>query len=154
MADSERFHVKLGLSGTYWDRRPEYEVVFNSKIIHKGCINVDSDQVEYIEFDIEYETESAELAIRLFNKLPTDTVLSEDKAVILKDMLLNIVSLEMDEIDIKSLLHSKSKYHTDYPVKFQDQTTQLVTECVNLGWNGTWKLTWTNPFYIWLLENL
>jgi hypothetical protein len=75
-------------------------------------------------------------------------VQNEDKSAIVKDMLLNVVSVEIDEIDIGHLLHSKSTFTGD------DPTRPVLSNCVNLGWNGTWKLTFTSPFYIWLLENI
>jgi len=155
MADLEKVHVKLGISGTYWDRKPLYSVLFNDQEIQTAAVSGASGEIEYVEFDAEYDTELAVLKIRLFNKVPTDTVLTRDRTGIEKDMLLNIVSIEIDKIDLGPTLPWKlSEYHTDQSVQFHGENTHLVKNCVNLGWNGTWSLTWSNPFYIWLLENI
>jgi len=150
----EKLHIKLGLSGTYWDRRPEYEIIFNGTTITAGAITGASGDIEYIDFDVEYTTESAKLEIKLLNKIEYDTVQSEDKTSILNDMLLNIELVEIDEINLKQVLRNVCEYTPDTPVTWQGETTQLVKNCINLGWNGTWNLTWTAPFYVWLLENM
>ena len=154
MADLEKIHVKLGISGTYWDKRPKYRVLFNDTIIEESEIAAESDEVVYIEFDSEYNSDSGTLKIQLLNKTDEDTIENEDLTVILKDMLLNIVSIEVDEIDLGQILYEHSEYVPDFPVVFAGETTQLVKKCINLGWNGTWSLTWDNPFYIWLLEKI
>jgi hypothetical protein len=146
VADLERVHVKLGLSGTYWDNRPSFRISFNDQVLKEAMISGDSDVVEYHEFDVEYSAEQAVLKIELLNKTYRDTVLSEDKTEILKDMLLNIVSMEIDEIDMGYIPYHHSEY---YPVG-----RDSLKNCVNLGWNGAWTLTWANPFYLWLLENI
>ena len=154
MADKESLHFKIGISGTYWDKRPQYSIAVGNDIIKEGAISVASDETEYIEFDYETDLDAPCLKISLLNKTDQDTVQNEDKTAIVNDMLLNIVSVEIDEIDIGHLIYGLSEYHVDVPVKVDDVTTQIVKHCVNLGWNGTWQLSWDNPFYIWLLENI
>jgi hypothetical protein len=74
---------------------------------------------------------------------------------------LNIDSIEIDEIDLGSLLWTASKYYPNYPVVYKTKMQsegvnlpELVDNCVNLGWNGKWTLPFQSPFYIWLLENI
>lgn len=145
MADLEKLHLKLGLSGTYWDKRPSFRISFNDQVLTESTIS--STEVEYHEFDIESDTEQAVLKIELLNKEDSDTVQNEDKTAILQDMLLNIVSIEVDDISLGMVPFEHSEYR---PVN----RTDVVKNCMNLGWNGAWTLTWTSPFYIWLLENL
>lgn len=152
--DLEKLHIKLGLSGTYWDTKPQYRITVNDFLIKEGEIVADSDLVEFIEFDVEYSTEIAKLNISLLNKSDRDTVQSPDKTEILKDMLLNIESLEIDEIEVGHLIYNLGTYTVDKPVYYNGEATTTVKNCTNLGWNGTWSLTWTNPFYVWLLENI
>jgi hypothetical protein len=147
MADLEKLHVKLGLSGTYWDKRPSFCIRFNDQVIKQETITSDSDVVEYFEFDVECDTEFGELSISLLNKSDSDTVENEDKTGILKDMLLNIDSLEVDDISLGMIPFNHSEY---YPAG----KDTVIKNCVNLGWNGTWKLKWQSPFYIWLLETM
>lgn len=148
MNDLERVHVKLGVSGTYWDKRPQYRVEYNDTVVCSGEITSESDVIEYVEFDCEYSTDDVALRVYLTNKTDSDTVENEDKTAIVKDMLLNIVSCEIDEIDLGNLIYDKTEFVPDDPAK------PVLKICVNLGWNGAWCLRWTNPFYIWLLENI
>ena len=147
MSDSEKLHIKIGLSGTYWDKKPNYTVEVNDIVFFNKDVDTSSDEVFYLEFDVESDAVNNSLAIRLNNKTDSDTIQSEDKTAILKDMLLNIVSIEIDEINLGQLTYSLSEYTVD-------ATKEVHTNFVNLGWNGKWSLTWTNPFYIWLLENI
>jgi len=151
MNDLERVHVKLGVSGTYWDKKPQYRVMCNDKVLHEGTITAESDVVEYVEFDCEDGEEQVEFKVSLLNKDSTDVVKDNDDPVnfkIVKDMLLNIVSLEVDEIALGNLIYEKTEFVPEDPDR------PVLKICVNLGWNGTWTLRWTNPFYIWLLENI
>ena len=146
----EKLHVKIGVSGTFWDRRPVYSMLLNEyKIIESREIAEATDVVEYVEFDVDL-TEGTEykLFIRLENKTNSDVVQNEDKTAILNDMLLNIVSIEIDEIALGTLIHTQSQFVGD------DVNRPVLTQCTNLGWNGTWEISFTSPFYIWLLENL
>ena len=102
---------------------------------------------EYVEFECEIPEGDNTLEIKLLNKEDSDTVQNEDKSAIVKDMLLNVESLEIDDIDLDSLKWTASKF---VPV---DTTKPTLESCVNLGWNGTYSLTFTSPFYLWLLEN-
>jgi len=160
MSTSEQVHVKLGISGTFWNRRPQYQILINDDLIKAGEIVADCDEVEYIEFDAKYSTDVATLKVQFLGKTNADVQKDNSDPVdfkIINDMLLNIVSLEIDEIDLGPLLYTVSEYYTDEPVTVtwqNGETTQLIKNCVNLGWNGTWQISWDNPFYIWLLENI
>lgn len=148
MADVEKLHFKIGLSGTYWDKKPIYSVLVNTDTVETREVSTASDEVFYVEFDRELAEGPATLSILLQNKDDSDVVQNEDKTAILKDLLLNIVSIEIDEIDLGNLIYSQSVFTGN------DSTRPVLENCVNLGWNGTWTLTFTSPFYIWLLENI
>jgi hypothetical protein len=112
----------------------------------------ESGATEIIEFVADYSTESAVITVELLNKRPTDTVENADKTGILQDMVLDVVSLEIDDINLGPLLHSVSEYRPVYPEHYSGDP--VILDCVTLGWNGVWSIRWTNPFYIWLLESL
>jgi len=148
MSDLEKLHFKISIGGTYWKKVPVYSILINDKVIQSAKVAGASDEVEIIEFDADIEEGPARLQIRLENKDWTDTIQNEDKTEILKDMLLNIVSVEIDEIDLGNLIFTKSEFVGD------DSSRPVLDCCVNLGWNGTWTLPFDSPFYIWLLENI
>jgi len=148
MDTSEKLHFKIGLAGTYWDKKPIYSISVNDAIIETQEIESPSGEVFFVEFDRKVVEGPLSLKIRLENKHWTDTVQNEDKTEILKDMVLNIKSVEIDEIDLGTLIWSKSVFTGD------DSDRPVLEYCVDLGWNGTWSLPMESPFYIWLLENI
>ena len=149
MSDSEQLHFKIGLSGTYWSKSPVYSILVNDKIIvdHK-TITAATDEVFYEEFDYAAQEGPMTLKIRLENKDNGDTVENEDKTAFIKDMVLNIKTVEIDEIDIGNLIYTNSKFVGDDPAR------PVLDNCINLGWNGAWTFPFESPFYIWLLTNL
>jgi hypothetical protein len=154
MSDRESLTFKIGISGTYWDRCPQFEISLNDQIFHQGVISAPSGQTEYHEFSAELSAGDHVLGIRLLNKQPTDTVQSSDKSQIVKDLLLNVESIEIDDVEIAGAKWYDSEYITDQSVQFEGQTVNRLEKCVNLGFNGQYRLKFTSPFYIWLLEKL
>jgi len=149
MSDTEKLHFKIGIAGTYWKKVPVYSILINDSVVvdHKAVTGA-SEETYYEEFDYTLEEGPAVLKILLENKDNGDTIVGDDGNTILKDMLLNIKSIEIDEIDIGSLIYSNSKFVGN------EDTRPVLDGCVDLGWNGTWTFPFESPFYIWLLENL
>jgi len=148
MSDTEKLHFKIGVGGTYWKKVPVYSILVNDQLIQTTEIKSPSGEVDIIEFDAELDEGPARLQIRLENKDDTDVVQSADKTEILQDLLLNIKTVEIDEIDLGNLVFTKSEFVGD------DSNRPVLDKCVDLGWNGTWTLPFESPFYIWLLENI
>jgi hypothetical protein len=160
MSDKETLHFKIGLSGSSAKKHPKFKIFVNNIEFVYTQLTSDVNVTEYFEFDAEIAEGECALVIELVNKSMHDTVL-DNNGNIVEDLLLNIDSIEIDEIDLGSLLWTASDYMPNYPEKHIAKMTQLgqqlpesVKNCVNLGWNGTWTLTFTSPFYIWLLETL
>ena len=141
----EKLKFRIGLTGTFWDQQPKFTVWVDETKLAEG---VASAEIQYIEFFIEVDNDlKHELKVRLENKTDRDTVTDND--IIVKDMLLNIESVEIDGIDIGHLKWVASKFYPD------DTATRPVLDgCVNLGWNGAYTIEFTCPYYLWLLENL
>lgn len=150
---TEILKFKIGLSGTFFDRRPEYVIKINDQEYVKNTVSVNSDEIFYVEFDADLNAyENYCLNISLVNKTNKDTKVVD--GAIVNDMLLNVVSVEVDEIDLGSLIWTASEYFPDHPREFNGEIVSSLKNCVNLGWNGTYKLPFTTPFYIWLLESI
>jgi hypothetical protein len=145
---TETLHFKIGLAGTYWSKQPKYSILINDTIYNTDTINNASEETFYVEFDADIEEGPCALKIRLENKDWTDTVQNEDKTAILKDMLLNIRSVEIDDINLGNLVYTKTQFVGDDPAR------PVLDKCQDLGWNGAWILAFESPFYIWLLENI
>jgi len=160
MKEQETLHFKIGLSGSSDKKHPEFKIYVNENELVSGTLTSPANQVEYFEFDTVLDEGDCSLTIEFLNKSMYDTVLDVN-GVIVEDLLLNIDSIEIDEIDLGSLLWTASDYRPDYPDKHKLKMAQSgqaleesVKNCVNLGWNGKWILPFTSPFYIWLLENI
>lgn len=150
--NAENLKFKIGLSGTFYQKRPQYSILINNIETVSGTVTADSNEIFFVEFDYNFdENTTNKLQIRLENKTPFDTMVVNGD--IIKDMLLNIESISIDSIDLGFLIWSKSIFKLDRPQKINDETITELANCVNLGWNGSYELEFTSPFYFWLLEN-
>lgn len=160
MNEKEALNFKIGLSGTTEKKQPEFRISVNGiKQVHDK-LSEKPNSTEYFSFGVEISEGANVLEIELLNKSFGDTVI-DSQGNILDDMLLNIDSIEIDEIDLGSLKWTLSEYYPIYPERYKKEIfrtggnlNESVKNCVNLGWNGKWQLTFTSPFYIWLLENI
>ena len=145
----ENLQFKISLTGTYWDKKPQFSVWLDDHVVIQSEIASKSEQI--INFERRITEGPHQLKIRLEDKTDTDTVIENDEVV--KDMLLNINDITFDDISLGNLLWS-AEYILDKPQIYKGQTIDHLDGCVNLGWNGTYTLKFSSPFYIWLLEKL
>lgn len=142
---NEEVEIKIDLSSAQWKNRyPGARVYIDNKLIHEGLILKE----QSILWKGLLEENNHKIVIEMYNKQDGDTVL-DDQNNILKDVILNIDNISIDDIDLDQLLHTNSEYFPNS--KFAPAT---VKECVNLGWNGRWELSFGVPTYLWFLENL
>ena len=149
----ESLHFKIALSGTYWDRRPQYSISVDGKPFASDIVSRKSDEIFYVDFIAELKDQQEHiLKIRLENKTEEDTIVEHGHIV--KDMLLNVNNIKVDDIDLGILLWRASRFTLDNPCEFNGETITHIDECINLGWNGAYELKFTTPFYIWLLDHM
>jgi hypothetical protein len=147
--NEEKLSFVVALSGTFWERRPQFSVWLDDHMVVASEI-VSAAQQE-IKFQRTIDKGIHTLKIRLENKINSDTVLANGEVV--NDMLLNVDDIMIDDISLGNLLWS-AEYILDNPQQYKGQTITKLDNCVNLGWNGTYILKFSSPFYIWLLEQL
>jgi hypothetical protein len=147
--NEEKLKIVVTLSGTFWGKRPQFSIWLDDNQIVSSEIASQAQQ----EFAFEHTIDEGEhsLKIRLENKTDSDTKVVNGEVV--NDMLLNIDDITFDDISLGNLLWS-AEYYPDRPKQYNGQIVTKLENCVNLGWNGTWVLKFTSPFYIWLLEQL
>lgn len=154
----EKIHFKIGLSGTYWDKKPHFTISVDDKEYVNAYITNESDTTEFVEFDCEVEEETEHvLRIRLDNKDATDTVTDGpdlENCKVLKDMLLNLVSIEVDDIELGLIAQMSGVFKFDEPQNYPAPGSTEIPLCVNFGFNGTYELEFSSPFYLWLLDKL
>jgi hypothetical protein len=155
---TEKVHFKIGLSGTYWDKKPHYTISIDDKEYVNAHITKDSGTTEYVEFDCEVEEEAEHvLRIRLDNKAAEDTVTDNPDLAdckIIKDMLLNLISIEVDDIELGTIAQMFGVFKFDEPQNYPSPGATEIPLCVNFGFNGTYELQFSSPFYLWLLEKI
>jgi len=145
----ENLSFKISLTGTFWDRRPQFSVWLDDHVVIQSEIASSAEQI--VSFERRVDEGQHELKIRLENKTVNDTVIENSEIV--KDMLLNIDDITIDDINLGNLLWT-AEYILDNNQTYNSQEIDHLDGCVNLGWNGTYVLKFTSPFYIWLLEKL
>ncbi len=157
---TEKLKFKIELYATMWDKCPTCEICVNDQVLWEGDITGTENKPDLIEFESTLEEEKEhKLVINRQGKTVGQTVVNE-KGDILKDQMLHIKSIEIDEIDIGALVY-EGVYKPDYPKQWalqQAKTGNKLPETLKnvtiMGHNGTWTFTFTSPFYMWLLENL
>ncbi len=147
--NEEKLSFVVSLSAKFWDRRPQFSIWFDDHMVVASEIS--SEAIHPISFERTVDEGPHSLKIRLENKTDHDTVVENGQVV--KDMLLNIDDISIDDISLGNLLWT-AEYILDKPQLYNDKTIDHLDNCVNLGWNGTYVLNFTSPFYIWLLEKL
>ena len=150
MMTTETLTFKISLTGTYWSKKPNFSIFLNDELIEQK--DIENESVHEIVFERGVaEDQEHELKIRLNNKQDEDTIIENTQIV--KDMILNIDGIEIDDVDIGNLRWS-AEYKLDQAREYNGKQTDHIDNCVNLGFNGTYTLKFTSPFYIWLLEKL
>jgi len=146
---SEELKFEVNLSGTYWGKRPQFSVWLDEHVVVQT--EIASEAIQTVGFTKLIDDGNHTLKIRLENKTAQDTVINGGDIV--KDMLLNIDDIIIDDISLGNLRWT-AEYHLDDPQEYNGKTITQLDSCVNLGWNGTYTLEFSSPFYIWLLEKL
>jgi hypothetical protein len=157
---TEKLKFKLELYATMWDKPPVADIKLNSKSYFKSEITGTKQSPNVIEFEAELaEGSEYNLIIERSGKGNNQTVINE-KGDILKDQLLHIKGIEIDEIDIGALVY-EGMYTPDYPEPWATQQRESGNDLkdsfknvTQMGFNGTWNFRFQSPFYMWLLENL
>jgi hypothetical protein len=157
--NTEKLKFKLELWATYWDKLPVAEIFINNESLYKSEIAGTEDKPTIIEFEHTLE-EGKEYTLKISRsgKDRKQTVVEAGKIV--RDQLLHIKSIEIDEIDIGALVF-EGVYTPEYPEPWYTQQRSAGIELpvsfknvTNMGHNGVWELKFASPFYMWLLENL
>jgi hypothetical protein len=157
---TEKLKIKLELWATMWDKPPHAEILINDKSIVKKEITSTESNADLIEFEHEFlEGDKHCLIIRYSGKDKNQTVVNE-KGDILKDQLLHIKSIEIDDIMLGAIVY-EGEYTPEYPEPWATQQRESGNDLeesyknvTQMGHNGEWKLKFESPFYMWLLENL
>jgi hypothetical protein len=156
---TEKLKFRLELWATYWDQSPRAKILINDHNHYNKQITGTEKEPTVIEFEHELkEGENYSLIINRSGKDSRQTVV--ENVQIVKDQLLHIKSIEIDEIDIGALVYN-GLYTPKYPEPWASEQAaagnklpESFKNVTTMGHNGRWELGFTSPFYMWLLENL
>ena len=151
-------NFKLGLIGHYWDKVPAYQIVIDDNIVKEGQISAESGTSEIIDFDLDLAEGDHVLKVRFTNKTNEQTVKDNeedpDNYEIVKDMTLEIDTIEVDQVDLGEMKWD-GIYRVDKPVSYNgEENVTEIQRCTNMGWNGQYEFRFSTPFYLWLLDNI
>ena len=141
------------------NKPPVADIRIDGKSYFNKEITSTEDKPTIVEFEHELEEGKAyHFTINRSGKDKRERIIDYGKIV--KDQLLHIKSIEIDEIDIGSLVY-EGIYKPEYPEPWASQQAEkgnklpeTLKNVTQMGHNGTWTFTFTSPFYMWLLENL
>jgi len=146
--NDQTIEFSITLSATFWDKKPQFSIWLDDKVITQSEIGTDNSVIKFVRTLADGEHA---LKIRLENKTPADTLI--ENGAIVRDMLLNIDDITIDNISLGNLMWD-SEYLLDSPQIYNGKEITRLDRCINLGWNGTYAMIFTSPFYLWLLEKL
>ena len=157
---TEKLKFKLELYSTMWDKPPYAEILIDHDVQFKGAITGTENKPDVIEFEYEMKSEQQyNLIINRSGKGRNQTIINE-KGDILKDQLLHIKIINIDEIDIGALVFD-GVYTPTYPEPWATQQRESGNDLrdsfknvTSMGFDGEWRFSFTSPFYMWLLENI
>jgi hypothetical protein len=157
---TEKLEFQLELYATMWDQPPHAEILIDGQSCFKKDITGTMEKPDVIQFHYDLEEgQKYNLIIKRSGKTKNQTIVNE-KGDILKDQLLHIKLIEIDEINIGGLVYN-GEYTPEYPEPWATQQREkgvslqhTFKNVTTMGHNGQWKLSFESPFYMWLLENL
>jgi len=156
---TEKLKFKLELYAVAWDKQPHVEILIDDVKHFDGKITGSDHGPSVIEFEHDLTEGEHFLTLNRYNKTKNQTIVNE-KGDILKDQVLHIKSIEIDEIDIGALVY-EGVYSPTYPEPWATQQKEIGNELQQsfknvtaIGHNGEWRFRFNSPFYMWLLENL
>lgn len=149
---TETINVGLDFEITNWkdDQFLDVKVLVNDVIIYEnnqtqGSIEVRAEDIEIFE-DANHTLKVIVAGMKMdYTKIDID-------GEIVDDVLLKIKNVYLDEIPLDNLVYEKCEYLPEYPAGVAGE--RVLPRVEHLGWNGTWRLEFTSPVYLWLLENM
>ena len=123
-------------------------VCLDGKIQWQGCPGTDVQDIT-VEFD-DADDESHVLEFVLSGKTIEHTKITA-QGEITSDVTVRIQDIAFDDIVIDQIVSELAKYHHDFN---GTQTATVDRFYGEMGCNGTVRLEFTTPIYLWLLENM
>lgn len=152
MSDIEPVKFSIKLSGIWWNKKPVARIFLDGEPIAEISVEKENGKgVELVEFVKELSEGEHTLAVEFVNKNNSDTV--HENGTVLKDMLLVIDEVTIDDIDLGYLAMQKGKFYVNKEIR-PDEPDVIEKIPLFFGFPGRWEMNFSCPTYIWFLENL
>ena len=140
--------TKLGFRISATEAVLDLAVCLDGKIQWQGCPGTDVQDIT-VEFD-DADDESHVLEFVLSGKTIEHTKIT-DQGEITSDVRVRIQDIAFDDIEIDQIVSELAEYHHNFNSTQPSIVDRFYGE---MGCNGTVRLEFTTPIYLWLLENM
>jgi hypothetical protein len=157
MSDQELEEVTFNVivSANWWKNPPKFKVWIDDEMVQSGVVEElqEKNEKKIISFSKSLTEGEHSIFIELYGKTFAETITDPtDENKILKDQLLTVEDIEIDEISLGHLVFNNSKFKPNK--RFHPTLPDEFTEMTCIGFNGKLELKFQVPTYIWFLENL
>ena len=140
--------TKLGFRISANEAVLDLRVVLDGKVEWQGSPGTDAQDIS-VEFD-DADDQSHVLEFVLSGKTTDHTQITEQGEII-SDVLIKIQNIAFDDIEIDQIFSELAEYHHDFN---GTQPATVDRFYGAMGCNGTVRLEFITPIYLWLLENM
>ena len=140
--------AKLGFKISATEAVLDLAVCLDGKIQWQGCPGTDVQDIT-VEFD-DTDDQPHVLEFVLSGKTIEHTKIT-DQGEITSDVRVRIQDIAFDDIEIDQIVSELAEYNHDFNGTQPAIVDQFYGE---MGCNGTVRLKFTTPIYLWLLENM
>ena len=140
--------TKLGFKISATQAVLDLRVMLDGQVQWQGCPGTDVHDIA-VEFN-DADDESHVLEFVLSGKTIEHTKIT-DQGEITSDVTVRIQDIAFDDIEIDQIFSELAEYHHDFNGTQPAIVDQFYGE---MGCNGTVRMEFTTPIYLWLLENM
>jgi hypothetical protein len=131
---AETFEFKLTLVGTYWDLVPEYAIYCGNTLVCRQAIPSTTD-TEHVET---FTGSSKSLRVQFENKASDQSVLNLNRDRLIRDMLLEVRALTVNNIPVPVV--QNCKYIFDQKQLYQGSVAKEIPHINVMGFNGVLEI--------------
>lgn len=142
----ENFKLKLELESTDTSVPLGVRVYFDNNCIFETDYVRETIKINHSFVD---DVGPHSFRVEMFGKSAEHTKLIDDKIV--KDVLINVTHISIEDIDLTKLLWNKGVYRHSFNSSREPVDNKFFG---SMGCNGSFSLTFESPFFIWMLENM
>lgn len=133
--------VQITLVGHYWDLVPEYSLYWNDTVSRRGRLTVASGEAQ-VEI-LESSEPLSEIRVGFENKSSDQSVLNLNRTKLIRDMLLEVREILVNDHPIE--INLNSHYVLDQKNVYQGRLVKEIPHINIMGYNGVLTVKINNP---------